>query len=150
MSEHKTRKQHGAQPMPQAPPAQTYILIAVDVGFIVQFGPGQGVYMCDNRVANGSTGEGTSELLTACNVGDVIVWECTPLDPNDSVTIVGFNVSSGNVFGSTGIPTQTGATWSGQAQSAGSQTYQITLLLVTGGTRPQTVTLNVLPFLTAQ
>ena len=60
----------------------------------------------------------------------------------DTVSITGFQISQGSVFGSDGYPMQVGATgnyWVGLARNASSQTtYQIQVKVTSGGLRPST------------
>jgi hypothetical protein len=142
----------------QIPCPQTFIEIAVDTSYVIsQQGQniGAGVYMIDNQVNNGSTGEGQTELSTVCNVGDLIGFSVNPIDPNtrDTVEITGFNVSSpGNagVFGSAGYPIkQTPSYWIGQAMNQTHQTYQVQLKVTSGGIRPLSYAVNWDPFITA-
>lgn len=136
---------------------QTSIQVAVDTSYVAaQGGQGisTGIYMMDNEVNNGSSGEGTLELSTRTNAGNLIGWEVTPINPNtgDTVVITGFNVSQGNVFGSQGYPQQqstSGDYWIGQAMNAGQQTYQIQIMVTTGGIRPTKYFVNWDPFITA-
>ena len=102
--------------------------------------------MMDNRVNNGSTGEGTLELSTHAILGDLIGFNVVPIYPNsgDTVIITGFDVTKGSVFGSSGYPEQqpalgvepAGGYWVGQAMNEGSQTYRIQLQLTVGQLRP--------------
>jgi hypothetical protein len=139
----------------QLPCPQTAIEIAVDTSYVIsQQGQniGAGVYMIDNQVNNGSTGEGQMELTTVCNVGDLIGFSVNPLNPNtrDTVEITGFNVSSGNVFTSAGSPMkQTPSYWIGQAMNQTSQTYQVQLKVTSGGIRPVSYFINWDPHITA-
>jgi hypothetical protein len=136
---------------------QTAIQVAVDTSYVVaQGGQGisTGIYMMDNEVNNGSSGEGTLELSTRTNAGNLIGWEVAPVNPNtgDTVVITGFNVSQGSVFGSQGYPQAADATgdyWIGQAMNAGQQTYQIQIMVTTGGIRPTKYFVNWDPFITA-
>ena len=126
---------------------QTAITIAIDTSYVLGTGGGNistGVYMFDNRLSNDSSGEGTLELRTHCNIGDYIGFEVVPIDQNagDTVSITGFQISQGSVFGSDGYPMQVGATgnyWVGLARNASSQsTYQIQVKVTSGGLRPST------------
>lgn len=134
---------------------QTAITIAVDTAYIVGAGGGVvsgGIYMFDNRLTNGSRGEGSLELNTHCNRNDYIGFEVVPIDPNtgDTVSIIGFQVSSGTVFGSDGYPMQIQPDyWIGQARNAAPtlSTYQIQIKIVTGGLRPRTVVAQWDPFI---
>lgn len=156
MSKHATK--HFATMSTSAgttPNAKTSIVIGMDTAYIIgqQGGQvGQGIYMCDNQISQGSTGEGTLELSTHCHIGDIISFEVMPLDPTrgDTCAITGFNVSQGNVFSGAGYPMQ-GATpnlWYGQATTAGTQTYQIFVQITSGGLRPTKYNLNWDPFIT--
>ncbi len=113
--------------------AQTKIVITVDTARVLS-GDTRGIYMIDNRVELGSTGEGTLELSTKCFVGDYMSWRVEALDPDtqDTVTIAGFQVSSGNVFGGEGSPqpqSDDNTYWMGRAINQGSQTYQVKIII---------------------
>lgn len=78
----------------------TAITIAVDTAYVAaQQGRNinQGIYMMDNMVANGSSGEGTLELHTKCPVGSLIGFNTVPINgegaSGDQVIITGFTVS---------------------------------------------------------
>jgi hypothetical protein len=142
---------------------QTAITIAVDTQYVAaQNGTNisQGVYMMDNQVSAGSTGEGTLELHTMTFDGSLIGFNVVPINPiiGDTVVITGFSVSQGSVFGGPGYPMQqpplgsepAGSYWIGQATSQGSQTYQIQIMVTTGGIRPTKYFVNWDPFITAQ
>lgn len=137
---------------------QTAIAIAIDTQYVASVGSGaisKGIYMFDNRLDNGSKNGGGLELSTVCNVGDLIGFEVYPIDQlgssGDSVAITGFNVSQGSVFGSQGYPMQQQPNyWIGQAMSQGTQTYQIRVLVKTGGLRPTSFNIYWDPFITAQ
>ena len=144
---------------------QTSIQIAVDTAYVAaQSGRniGQGIYMMDNRIRNGSTGEGTLELHTVCNNGDLIGFNVLPIDAlgtsGDQVVITGFTVSQGSVFTAAGTPRRqpplpgeiAGAYWLGQALNQGSQTYQIQIMVTVGILQPVTYFVNWDPFITAR
>jgi hypothetical protein len=135
---------------------QTAITIAIDTSYVLGTGGGNistGVYMFDNRLSNDSSGEGTLELRTHCNIGDYIGFEVVPIDQNagDTVSITGFQISQGSVFGSDGYPMQVGAAgnyWVGLARNASSQTtYQIQVKVTSGGLRPSTRFIQWDPFI---
>jgi hypothetical protein len=126
------------------PNAQTSVLIVVDVAYVVGFGAGEiraGIYMFDDQRANGSADEGTLDLSTRCNVGDVISWEVVPLDPTrgDALEITSITALQDTLFGTAGAPTDWPNTsnWYGQAMTAGSATYQIMLKITAGAIRKQ-------------
>jgi hypothetical protein len=131
---------------------QVSIAIAVDTAFIAaQAGDGrisQGVFMVDNRVRNGSTGEGTPGLHTVCNAGSLIGFQVIPIDAagasSDEVIITGFADVTGNVFTGAGHPVQQrsignlpkGSYWIGQAIQAGTEEYQIQIKVTVGQLQP--------------
>jgi len=89
------------------------VSIAVDTAYVASVGSGfitQGVYMMDNQSANTSSGEGTTELSTVGNVGQLIGFHSVPIDAEggngDTVVITGFTVSQGDVFTAAGQPRQ--------------------------------------------
>ena len=97
----------------------------------------------DNRVNNGSTGEGTMVLSTRAILGDLIGFNVVPIYPNsgDTVVITGFDVTKGSVFGLSGYPEQqpalgvepAGGYWIGQAMNEGNCIH---LQLTVGQLRP--------------
>jgi len=141
------------------PNPQSAITIAVDTSYIIAQGGGtvgKGLYMFDNRLTNGSSGEGGLELNSEVNQGDYIGFEVVPIDSNtgDTVKITGFNVSQGSVFGSTGYPMQISASgdyWIGQAVNKTSlTTYQLQIAVSSGGLRPVTYYVMWDPFIGAK
>lgn len=144
---------------------QTSITIAVDTAYIAaQQGRNisQGVYMMDNRIRNGSSGEGNLELSTVCNNGDLIGFNVVPINAlgptGDKVVITGFNVSGGTVFTAAGEPRSepapagevAGQYWVGQALAQGEQTYQIQIEVTVGQLQPVSYFVNWDPFITAR
>jgi len=132
------------------------VTIAVDTSYVISQGGVNvttGVYMFDNQLNHGSTGEGTLELTSNVNSGAFIGFEVVPIDPNtgDTVAITGFNVSQGNVFGGQGYPIQQQPNyWIGQAVNAGQQTYQIQIKVTSGGLRPTNIYVTWDPYIKAQ
>jgi hypothetical protein len=122
------------------------INIAVDTAFVYSQTSGSyagtGVYMMDNNVAGGSTGEGGLELTSLVTAGFGIAFNVFPIDAagaqGDIVEIVGFEISSGtNIFGTWGWPAAQSSTssyqWLGTAMVQGSCTYQIKIGVSIGG-----------------
>lgn len=138
------------------------VTIAVDTAYVAaQQGRNisEGVYMMDNMISNGSSNEGRMELSTVVPVGYTIGFNSVPINfvSGDSVIISGFNVSQGNVFGSSGYPQiyplgkePMGSWWIGQAMNSGNQTYQIQIAVTVGQIRPVTYYVNWDPFITAK
>ncbi len=113
--------------------AQTKIIVVVDTARVIS-GDLNGIFMMDNRQEVGSYNEDTLELATKCYCGDYISWTVMPIDPDtqDTVSITGFQTSSGNVFGQDGDPqpvNDDNTEWMGRAINLGNQTYQIKILL---------------------
>ena len=63
---------------------QVAVVIAVDTAWIAAQGSSgkisQGIFMIDNMVRNGSSGEGTLHLHTKCNAGSLIGFEAMPIN----------------------------------------------------------------------
>ncbi len=72
--------------------ATVNVLMAVDVeGALSSNNLGANVYMVDTNKYAGSGAEGTSELRTKLNIGDIIVWTVAPIDPATNVEISSFS-----------------------------------------------------------
>jgi hypothetical protein len=151
------------------PSAQTAVTIAVDVDYIASLPVGtnhanRGIYMMDNRMLNGSHGEGGLELSTKCPAGNLISFEAVAINAegdvnhNAKVEITGFNVSQGSVFTAAGQPRpfnpppgggDPNSFWIGQAMNQGSQTYQIQMKVTIGALQPVSHFISWDPFITA-
>jgi len=144
------------------PQVQSAITIAIDTAYVAAQGGRnirEGIYMMDNRVSNGSTGEGTLELRSAVNNGDLISFNAVPINgegtSGDTVVITGFTVSNGSVFTAAGQPRQfdsppgepAGSYWIGQAMNEGQQTYQIQIKVTVGKLQPTTYFINWDPYI---
>ena len=122
------------------PPVQ--IAIVVDTAYVAGAQKQRitrGVYVFDNQLESGSTGEGAIELHTRCPVGSLIGYEGYPIDTGsgDTVAITGFGISSDGVFGSSGYPIQqTADYWIGEAAHFGAEVYSIQLCITAGALRP--------------
>jgi hypothetical protein len=118
-------------------PSPRIINVAVDAAWLAsqQTGPyaGTGIYMMDNGLNSGSTGEGGLELSSNVNAGTGVAFNVFPiqaLDDEYKVQIEGFEISNGtNIFGNFGFPAQQGGKspyqWLGTATEQGTCTYQI-------------------------
>jgi hypothetical protein len=122
------------------------INIAVDTVFLYSqtSGPyaGQGIYMMDNNVVGGSTGEGSEELTSLVTAGFGVGFNVFPIDAygaqGDTVEIVDMELLSGNnIFGNFGWPAQQPATsayqWVGTVMNQGNCTYQLKIGVSIGG-----------------
>jgi hypothetical protein len=154
------------KPNLRAPIVQTAVTIALDTKYLISQPPGtntRGIYMFDNRVNNGSSGEGNLELSTVCNAGDIMSFEVIAINElmggsADTVKITGFNISQGNVFGgSEGAPisyhlpgTSPGAYWLAQAVNTGQQVYQIFVEITSSGLHPIVRDITWDPYITAK
>ena len=105
---------------------------------------GTGIYMMDNWVASGSTGQGSSELYTQnVQAEEWVGWNVNAIDSlgqmGDSVEITSFEISDGiNVWGTEGY-WQAGSgnlQWIAQAKNAGKITYQVKVGVSTGNGAP--------------
>ncbi|HEX8251503.1 MAG TPA: hypothetical protein VF846_00035 [Thermoanaerobaculia bacterium] len=132
------------QPHPKAIPAAASVFagrlinvqITVDTNGILAnpaVGAGQVIFMTDNNAAGGSSGEGTFELNTACNVGDIIQWRLAAQDGHTSLKFLGMKNSNGNVFGFNPPVPEGPSLYQGTVTATGQETYQI-LILVAGTT----------------
>ncbi len=124
----------------------TVINIAVDTAYLYSQTSGQyagtGVYMMDNNLSGGSTGEGGLELSSFVTAGFGVGFNVFPIDEagsqGDTVEIVGFEISCGtNIFGNFGYPAQqppaASYQWLGTAMTQGNCTYQIKIGVSVGG-----------------
>ena len=122
--------------------AQAQLVIAVDTALVAGAGGSSiaaGIYLMDNQLNTGSTGEGGMALHSVVPIGALIGFSAFAIDSGsgDKVVITGFSIVDGNVFGSPGYPVQQGADyWIGQAMNIGTQTYRIQLRITAGALRP--------------
>jgi len=124
------------------------INIAIDTQALFSQPPGPtngtGIYMMDNWVSSGSTGQGSSELDTKnVQAEEWVGWNVSAIDSlgnmGDSVQISSFEISDGNnVWGTQGY-WQAGTgnfQWIAQAQSVGRIIYQVKVGVTTGPDAP--------------
>jgi len=108
-----------------------FIQAWVDVNAIVQGGGTAGVWLVDNRVSSGSTGDGSAGLTTACSNGSSLCWEIIAIDPNADVTQLQIQqIGNSNAWGNTGQPEPTDGTntvFTGQVQNTGTAPYNLVL-----------------------
>lgn len=119
------------------------VAIAVDTAFVAGAGDAaiaSGIYLMDNQLNGGSSGEGSfGSLASVVPVGSLVGYAAYPLDTGlgDQVAITGFSVVEGDVFGCAGYPiAQRPDYWIAQAMYLGSQVYQIQLRITAGALRP--------------
>ena len=124
------------------PNPQAQVAIVVDTAHVAGSGDSSitaGIYLIDNQLNAGSTGEGTMALHTRCPTGSLIGFSSYPIDMalGDTVAITGFSITQGSVFSSTGYPIQqTPSYWIGQAMYSGSSTFEIQLCITAGVLHP--------------
>ncbi|OKB64735.1 hypothetical protein BHU62_21205 [Serratia marcescens] len=105
----------------------------------------KGVYMIDNRGNLGSAGQGGLDPNTHVRLRDFVGFYIDPIDTTlgDIVSIEGFQVLSGDIFGSDGFPIKVENVhpnfWVGQVINNSNSTYRIKCKLVTGGLRARTI-----------
>lgn len=108
-----------------------FIQAWVDVNAIVQGGGANGVWLVDNRVSSGSTGDGTAGLTTACSNGSNLCWEVVAIDPNAVITQLQIQqIGNSNAWGNSGQPEATDGTntvFTGQVQNTGTASYNLVL-----------------------
>lgn len=119
------------------------LAIAVDTAFVAGAGNcsiGGGIYLMDNQLNGGSSGEGGfASLASVAPLGSLVGYTAYPLDTSmgDQVAITGFSVVEGDVFGCAGYPiAQRPDYWIAQAMNLGSQVYQVQLRITAGALRP--------------
>jgi hypothetical protein len=135
---------------------QVQVAVSIDTAYVAGNGGSKltrGVYLVDNQLNDGSTGEGGMALHTRCPIGSLIGFSSYPIDTGsgDSVAITGFSIVQGSVFGGSGYPIEySEGYWIGQAMYGGSQTYQIQFCVTSGALRPVKFYTSVECQLTAQ
>ena len=119
------------------------VAIAVDTAFVAGAGNASiagGIYLMDNQLNGGSSGEGSfGSLSSVVPVGSLVGYAAYPLDASmgDQVAITGFSVVEGDVFGGAGYPVaQRPDYWIAQAMNLGAQVYQVQLRITAGALRP--------------
>lgn len=106
--------------------ATVFIQVWVDINAI-QNGSTKGVYAVDNRVGQGSTGEGSTALTTHVTNGSTIQWNVYNIDPTSTVVPAITAIGNAAVFGAGGQPQNDGTgACVGQVQQTGQSSYQIT------------------------
>jgi hypothetical protein len=109
-----------------------FIQAWVDVNPIMQGKSGtNGVYLVDNRVSSGSTGDGGPGLTTACTNGSYICWEVVAIDPNAEITQLQIQqIGNSQAWGNSGQPESIGGDgtiFTGQVQNRGTASYNLEL-----------------------
>jgi hypothetical protein len=113
------------------------ILVVVDtLGALSSGSAMDNSYLVDNNGYLGSWNEGTPQLHTVCQDGQVISWTVVPVSPDGQVTITGF--SGQMVDSSVCAPTQQagsgGQVWSGRVEAKGQfASFPYSLTLSVGG-----------------
>jgi hypothetical protein len=120
-----------------------FIQIWVDIN-AVQNGSAKGVYLVDNRVANGSRSEGSASLVTQVTNGSTIQWDVYNIDATSAASVSIVDIGNCNVWGAGGQPQPgTSGSFVGQAQSTGSAGYTVTINVQKQvGSAGITITLN--------
>lgn len=102
-----------------------FVQIWVDTDALVN-GQTTGVYMVDNNLNNGSSGEGTVNLNTEVPVGTNICWSLLNVDPTSDTILQIQNFGDAGIFGASGTPQMVNAnTWTGSVQAPGQDNYAI-------------------------
>lgn len=107
--------------------ATVFIQVWVDLN-AVQKGSTKGVYLVDNRLGQGSSGEGSATLASEVSVGSTIQWNVYDIDPNGQATLSIQSIGAAPVWGAGGQPGPDGhGGFIGQALAAGTAPYALTL-----------------------
>lgn len=102
-----------------------FVQIWVDTDALVN-GQTTGVYLVDNNLNHGSSGEGTVNLNTEVPVGTNICWSLLNVDPTSDTILQIQNFGNAGVFGPSGTPQMVNAnTWTGTVQAKGNDSYAI-------------------------
>ena len=73
-----------------------------------------GIYLVDNQLTRGSTGEGTPALMTHATQNSAVCFSVMNIDPQSSATLEITNISSSGAFGFDGAPQRFSShTWIG-------------------------------------
>lgn len=112
-----------------------YIAIVVDVeGALASGSLMDNVYLADNNQYIGSWQQGTSDLHTVCQDGELVGWWATPVDPGTDAVITGFSgtMVSDRICQPAENTIAGDHSWSGRVEtqgSVGSFPYTVTLSL---------------------
>lgn len=117
------------------------MLVVVDVaGALASGGLLGNCYMVDTNHYLGSWQEGSEELHTVCQDGQVLVWSVMPVAPETQVAISGFSgqmVEEG-VCAPSSSESPAGGIWTGRVESHGVfASFQYTATLAMGGSQMQ-------------
>ncbi|QDW33773.1 hypothetical protein FFE93_012335 [Yersinia sp. KBS0713] len=136
---------------------ETIIRIFVDTAYVAASGGGaitgptsKGIYVIDNRGSIGSPLEARIPVKTYVHREDYIGFYISAIDPTltdpdleETLTIEGFTILGGNLFGSAGYPVRRERDdnyWIAQAVNASpATTYEVHCKLLTQGLTPQTI-----------
>jgi hypothetical protein len=122
-----------------------FIQIWVDTN-AVQADQTQGVYLVDNRVNTGSTGEGSASLQTSCTKGSNVCWTALSIDPNFAAEggVVSLqSIGNSNAWGDSGQPESVNSTtFTGQVQNSGTAGYTLNLNVQAPGGSGMTLSVN--------
>ena len=103
----------------------TFIQIWVDTNAL-QNQQQTGVYLVDNNLNHGSTGEGTTSLMTQVPAGTNVCWSLLNVDPTSDTILQIQNFGNSDVFGASGTPQMVNATtWTGTVENAVQASYTI-------------------------
>lgn len=119
-----------------------FIQVWVDTDALVN-GQTTGVYIVDNNLNHGSSGEGTVNLSSTVPVGTKICWSLLNIDPNSNSVLQLQNFGNAGVFGASGTPQMVNqTTWTGQVQAPGDDHYNINFSATNSGGSGITTSVN--------
>jgi len=105
-----------------------FVQIYVDTNAAAQ-GSTKGIYLVDNRLAQGSTNEGTPNLVTVATQNSNICFSLLNVDAQDPSSLSLANFGNSNAWGFNGTPQQYNpTTWTGTlANGETTSGYSVTL-----------------------
>lgn len=119
-----------------------FVQIWVDTN-AAQAGSTTGVYLNDNRVSAGSKNEGSATLASSVTANSVIQWSIFNIDRNSADSVQISAIGNSSAWGASGQPQkQADGSFVGQAQTAGSAGYQVTLTIQQAGGSGKTININ--------
>lgn len=131
----------GIASQPSSTLPQICVLVVVDVaGALASGGLLNNCYMADTNHYLGSWREGSEELHTVCQDGQVLTWSAAPVAPETQVAISGFSgqmVEEGVCAPASVGPPEAGV-WTGRVESHGVfASFRYTVTLAMGGQQMQ-------------
>ena len=117
-------------PIVQPSSCSVFVQIWVDTQTL-QHRENTGIYLIDNNLSHGSSGQGTATLNTNVPQGTHICWSLLSLDPTSDIGLYLQDIGPSEVFGAGRTPQQvTSTTWTGTVKATGHTPYEIRFSIV--------------------